>query len=223
MRLWQRLLNVSFVMLLATTLCYTATVTSAGPIPAFAEDITPLETGDAAPSFSVRTVDDEAYEFDANSLTAPTMLISFRGGWCPYCNMHLSELRNAVPQIRAMGFDILFLSNDRPDLLYSTLEGKTQDDIDGLDYTILSDASLDAARAFGTAFRAPAKLASYLEGKGSGYKGSSIEQFDALAVPSVYIVDTGGEIAFDYVNPNYKVRISAEELLAVANGLASRR
>ena len=76
MRLWQRLLNVSFVMLLATTLCYTATVTSAGPIPAFAEDITPLETGDAAPSFSVRTVDDEAYEFDANSLTAPTMLIS---------------------------------------------------------------------------------------------------------------------------------------------------
>lgn len=219
MRLWQRLLNVSFAMLLATTLCYTAPASSSDTIPAVAEDITPLAKGDAAPSFTVRTVDDEAYEFQPDSLTAPTMLISFRGGWCPYCNMHLSELRHVVPEIRAMGFDILFISNDRPDLLYSTLEGKTQEDIDGLDYTILSDASLVAARGFGTAFRAPAKLVPYLEGKGADYEGSSIERFDALAAPSVYIVDAEGQIAFDYVNPNYKVRISADELLAVASEL----
>ena len=35
--------------------------------------------------------------------------------------MHLSELRHVVPEIRALGVDVLFLSGDRPELLYDSL------------------------------------------------------------------------------------------------------
>jgi peroxiredoxin len=133
--------------------------------------------------------------------------------------MHLSELRHVIPQIKQAGFDVLFLSNDRPDQLYASLKRETQDDIAGLDYMILSDADLDAARALGTAFMIPDNLIGYLDEKGRDYQDSSIAKYRALAVPAVVLVDASGEIRFIYANPNDKIRLSAEELKAAADEL----
>lgn len=189
---------------------------------ALPEDATatdPLQSGDRAPAFTVRTVEGEPYAFDPDNLERPTILISFRGGWCPYCNLHLSELRHAVPELRSMGFDVLFISNDAPDALYDSLQQETRADIESLDYTILSDADLQAARALGTAFRVDRGLTDYLDRNGTDYAGSSIGLHNALAVPAVYLVDRDGTIVYDYVNPDYKVRLSPEELLAAARSL----
>jgi peroxiredoxin len=65
----------------------------------------------------------------------------------------------------------------------------------------------------GIAFKAPersaARLFDYSGGLNEGY----------LPVPSVFIVDTSGKIAFEYINPDYKTRISADLLLAVLEQL----
>jgi peroxiredoxin len=103
--------------------------------------------------------------------------------------------------------------------LYASLKRETQDDIAGLDYMILSDADLDAARALGTAFMIPDNLIGYLDEKGRDYQDSSIAKYRALAVPAVVLVDASGEIRFIYANPNYKIRLSAEELKAAADEL----
>ena len=220
MKFSQKLLYLTFTALLVSTLVLShATRVVAedyNQLPATAEETTPLKTGDRAPAFTVRTVDDEPFDFDPDNLDRPTILISFRGGWCPYCNMHLSELRTVIPQIREAGVDILFLSNDAPDKLYSSLKQDTQDDIASLDYTILSDADISAARALGTAFRIGESLTSYLDGVGNDYSGSSIGTHNALAVPAVYVVDRSGMIVFDFVTADYKIRLSAEDLLAAA-------
>jgi peroxiredoxin len=185
-------------------------------LPASADLTTPLKKGDRAPTFTVRTVDDKPYVFDPDNLDRPTILISFRGGWCPYCNMHLSELRTVIPEIRESGYDVLFLSNDRPELLYSSLKMETQEDIDGLDYVILSDAEINAAIALGTAFRIDKGLTDYMDEKGRDYQGSSIGIHNALAVPAVYVIDRSGDIVFDFVERDYKIRLPADELLAAA-------
>lgn len=220
MNFGQKLLYLTFTALLVSTLVLShATRVAAADydqLPATAEETTPLKTGDRAPAFTVRTVDDEPFDFDPDNLDRPTILISFRGGWCPYCNMHLSELRTVMPQIREAGVDILFLSNDAPDQLYKSLKQETQDDIAGLDYTILSDADISAARALGTAFRIDQRLTSYLDRVENDYSGSSIGIHNALAVPAVYVIDQSGMIVFDFVTPDYKVRLSAEDLLAAA-------
>ena len=186
-------------------------------LPASAEETTPLKTGDTAPSFVVQTVDGEAYSFDPASLERPTVLISFRGGWCPYCNLHLSELRHVVPQLNEEGVDVLFLSGDAPSELYSSLKDETQEAIDGLGYTILSDANIEAGLAFGTAFRTRDGLGSRLESRDYKVAQGSIGQHNALSVPFVYVVNTSGEIVFDFVEPDYKVRLPADDLLAAAN------
>lgn len=205
---------------LAFSMCNVGNAADVTSLPASADDATPLATGDQAPAFTVQTVDGDDFIFDPGKLERPAVLISYRGGWCPYCNTHLSELRTVIPGIREMGLDVLFISNDRPDQLYSGLQMETKEDIEGLDYVILSDAELQAALAFGTAFRTTQGLHDYLDGKERDYAGSSIDKYNALGIPFVYVVDTSGMIVFDFVEPNYKVRISADDLLAAAEAAA---
>ncbi len=220
MRIGQKVVYATFVALLVMTMVCSqpmrVVAAEYDALPASAAETTPLKSGDRAPAFTVQTVDGEDYSFDPDQLERTTVLISFRGGWCPYCNMHLSELHTVIPQIREAGVDVLFLSNDSPQQLYSSLKQETQEDIAGLDYTILSDAEISAARALGTAFRTDKGLTDYLDRKDYDYSGSSIGKHNALAVPAVYVVDQSGQIVFDFVNADYKIRISAEDLLAAA-------
>lgn len=210
------LLGVSFVMSHATRVA----AADYADLPATADAVQPKRAGERAPAFTLRTVEDEPYAFNPDALQRPAVLISFRGGWCPYCNLHLSELRDVIPEINAMGYDVLFLSGDRPDQLYAGLEADTQDDIAGRDYVILSDAAMEAALALGTAFRIDSGLTNYLDRKGRDYSGSSIGRHNALSVPAVYVIDTDGNIVFDFVNADYKVRLPADRLLAEARKAA---
>jgi peroxiredoxin len=188
-----------------------------------AEAIKPLGVGQSAPRFVVRTVANEMFEFDPRKLERPVVLISFRGGWCPYCNMHLSELKDVVADIDALGVDVLFLSGDRPDLLYSTLSLETQEAIAGLNYQILSDADAQAAIAFGIAFKAGQNTIDRRHEKGQDIADSSMTRHGVLPVPSVFAIDREGMIAFAYSNPDYKIRLPANELLQVATSLAASK
>ena len=191
------------------------------PVAETAEDIEPLLAGEAAPRFTVQTVNDEDFVFDPQALERPAIIITFRGGWCPYCNLHLSELRHVVPEIDELGVDVLFLSGDRPELLFESLDADTQSDIDGLGYTILSDANANAALAFGIAFKAPERYLEMLPEHGVDIDASSMDRHGVLPMPAVYAVDRAGEIAFAFVEADYKVRLPADELLAVAKDMAA--
>ena len=215
-------LRALFAMLLvASVICSTSIRYGHAdtPIAMDAESIEPLGEGDAAPRFLVRTVEGDSFDFDPRNLDRPAILISFRGGWCPYCNIHLSELRHVVPEISEMDVDVYFLSGDRPEALYEGLAGDTQTDIDGLGYQILSDADANAAIALGIAFRADPNYVQRLKDANKDIEESSIEREGVLPVPAVFAVDTDGQIAYAYVNANFRVRLPAEDLLNVATEL----
>lgn len=186
------------------------------PIAPAAADIQPLQKGDGAPRFTVQTVDNQRFDFDPRELERPVILISFRGGWCPFCNIHLSELRHAIPAISEMGVDVLFLSGDRPELLLRSLSDETQDAIGGLGYTILSDANAQAAIALGIAFKASPRTIQRRLDRGDDIERSSMERHGVLPVPAVFAINRDGLIEYAYANPDYKVRLSAAELIAAA-------
>ena len=189
-------------------------------IAASAVQINPVKTGERAPSFVVRDADNAEFAFNPDALERPALIITFRGGWCPFCNMHLSELRTVVPEISAMGIDVLFLSGDRPEMLYASLKADTQETIADLDYRIYSDADMQAAIALGIAFKASDRTINGRLQKGQDIAESSMLTHGALPVPAVYAIDTTGMIRFDFVEPNYRVRLPSDELLAVAKELA---
>ena len=192
------------------------------PIAASADQIKPLATGASAPRFVVQTVDGENFVFEPRDLDNPAIIITFRGGWCPYCNMHLSELRHVIPEIREMGVDVLFLSGDRSELLFDSLKAETQQQIEDLDYAIYSDADAYAAVALGIAFRASDYTINRRKEKGQDIAGSSMLNHGVLPVPAVFAIARDGVIAFAYANPDYKIRVPADELLAVAKTISVR-
>lgn len=183
------------------------------------ELVAPLQVGERAPTFTVLSVDNEKFAFDPAALDKPTVIITFRGGWCPYCNLHLSELHKVIPQISAMGVDVLFLSGDRPELLYASLAADTRDAIAGLDYRIYSDANADAAIALGIAFQAEATTINRRLEKGEDIRESSMLKRGVLPVPAVFVIDRSGIIRYSFAEANYKVRLPADTLLAVVQEL----
>lgn len=179
-------------------------------IHASAQEVQPLLVGMMAPGFTVRDVENRRFSFEPGEQANPIVLTFFRGGWCPYCNLHLSELRMAEKQLKEMGFDIWFISIDKPELLLASL-----DDPD-IAYTIYSDSALDATRAFGLAFRVDDELNAKYLGYGIDLEKASGESHHVLPAPATYIIGTDGIINFAYINPDYKVRLHPDVLLAAA-------
>jgi peroxiredoxin len=58
------------------------------------------------------------------------------------------------------------------------------------------------------------------KGYGIDLEGASGETHHLLPVPAVYIVDKKGKILFEYVNPDHRVRIDAQTVLAAAQAQA---
>ena len=173
-----------------------------------------LPAGARAPDFTAMRADGTRYTFNSSQLRQPHVLIFYRGGWCPYCNTQLADLRLVEPKLRRAGFDVIFISTDRPALLYSSLKNPD------IEYTLLSDPELMAAQAFHIAFHLDdQKYAEQLKW-GIDLEKTTGNKAHALPVPSVFIVDTSGVIRFVYSNPDYKVRLGAEDLWKAAVPLA---
>ena len=175
-----------------------------------ANDVQPLLPGMQAPAFEVFSVEGQPVRFDPENMQKPLVLSFFRGGWCPYCNLHLAELRKVESELKEMGFDIWFISIDRPELLYDSLE---QPDIA---YTILSDSGLEATRAFGLAFRVTDETVVRYKTYNIDLEAASGESHHVLPAPSTYIIASDGMIRFQYTNPDYAVRLHPSVLLAAA-------
>ena len=147
----------------------------------------------------------------------PAILIFYRGGWCPFCNLQLSELRTMQKQVEALGYRVIAISPEVPTELKATMTK------DKLDYTLLSDSKADALRAFGIGYRLDDTTYTKYKGFGLDLEKRSGETHHALPVPSVFIVDGDGVLQFSYSHPDYRVRVPGSVVLEAAKAIAERR
>lgn len=103
-----------------------------------------------------------------------------------------------------MGYQIVAISPDDYQNLRSTEEKDT------INYQLYSDQDGKLIQEIGIAFKTSLMIKGYIATKNQKGKTSEV-----LPVPTVMIVNTKGDILFEYINPNYKQRISGDMLLAV--------
>lgn len=175
-----------------------------------AEAIEPLSVNDRAPTATLRHPDGEAVTMASLYEDKPSILVFYRGGWCPYCNTHLGQIAKAEPELVAMGYQVLAISPDRPEAL-----GETVDNGD-YRYQLLSDSSMALSKAFGLAFKVDDQTVDRYRGFGIDLEEASGRSHRLLPVPAVYIVDTDGVIRFAHWNPDYTTRLQAGELIEAA-------
>jgi peroxiredoxin len=171
----------------------------------------PLQKGDPIPDVTVRT--EENQELKLRSLVAaqPTVLIFYRGGWCPYCTRHLSALVDIEADLKTAGIQMLAISMDQPSKIKQTPNR------DSLQYTLLSDSDAAAAEAFGIAFTVPDDLVKkYKESYKIDLEAASGRAHHKLPHPGVFVISTDGVIQFAHVNEDYKQRLDPQEVLAAS-------
>lgn len=190
--------------------------TRAQTIPASAKDVTPLLVGDEVPVLTLKTVDGEPYDLNAAIKKKPTALIFYRGGWCIYCNRQMTELKQIEADLLEMGFNMIAVSPDRPEKLKESLKEHK------VDYTLLSDSDMQAARGFGIAFRLGADILEKYQQFDIDLEEASGKSHYMLPVPSVFIIGTDGKIKYQYVNPDYQQRIDPKVLLAMAESVVEQ-
>jgi peroxiredoxin len=173
-------------------------------IPLVAEDISPILIGETLPNGNFQNVEGESVQLKAILEEKPTILVFYRGGWCPYCNIQLSGLVEIEEDILELGYQIVAVSPDDYKNLQSTIENNSTK------YKLLSDPNGEFIQEIGIAFKTSSSLKEYIIGKGQKGETSSV-----MPAPTVMIVNKQGVIKFEYINPNYKERISGEMLLSI--------
>ena len=177
-------------------------------IPLIAEDISPILIGEKLPNANFQNAEGKSVQLKALLEEKPTVLVFYRGGWCPYCNVQLSGLVEIEEDILELGYQILAISPDDYKNLQSTIENNSTK------YKLLSDPNGEFIQEIGIAFKTSSSLKEYIIGKGQKGETSSV-----MPAPTVMIVDKKGVIKFEYINPNYKERIGGDMLLSVLKTL----
>jgi peroxiredoxin len=176
-------------------------------IPSKAIDVSPLLIGEKAPNALLSDIAGKRDSLSHILSVKPTVVIFYRGGWCPYCNTHLAELQAIEKDILKLGYQIVAISPDSPENLAASMDKHK------LNYQLLSDADMNVSRAFGIAYSVPETSKERLSNASGGSNPG------LLPVPSVFVLNQQGEILFEYINPDYKKRLKGSLLLAVLKEL----
>jgi len=179
-------------------------------VTAVAAEIKPLMIGQSIPNAPLVAADGTAFDLQGAAKEQPLAIIFYRGGWCPYCNAHLGQLQQIDPRLRELGYRIIAISPDRLEKVSGSMEKHN------MTYTLLSDSSMAAAKAFGIAFEVDKPMLEKLASYNIDIEDASGEKHHLLPVPSVFLVGTDGIIDFAYANPDYTTRLDSEVLLAAA-------
>jgi len=175
------------------------------------------KAGDTAPDFTL--LDPDGKPVSSRDLLAkgPLVISFYRGVWCPYCNLELQALQQALPEIAARGASLVAISpQTAPNSRKSQRDNK-------LGFPILSDVKSEVADAFGIRFALPDYLVEVYAGFGNDLPKINDDPAWVLPMPARYVIGTDGVIAYSEVNPDYTHRPDPSELLPVLDRLVANK
>jgi peroxiredoxin len=171
-----------------------------------------LGVGDLAPSFELPDANGKPASLKSMLAQGPVVVTFYRGGWCPYCNIQLHEYQQILPEIKAMGAQLVAISPEKPDQSLSTAEKNK------LEFSVLSDAGSKAADTFGIAYELTPSIAPMAPMlKKHNAEGTK------LPLSATYVINRDGKIAYAFVNEDYRVRAEPTEILAALKSLSSTK
>ncbi|MFC3033498.1 peroxiredoxin-like family protein [Pseudoalteromonas fenneropenaei] len=203
MRLFHVVVATLFCLISPLTVAASATNIFDAP-----EQVSPLLPGLSLPAATLKNSQNESITIKTLTEGKLSVLVVYRGGWCPYCSRQLAGLQKLEAKLAALNAQVIAISPDAPEqLAKSTIPNPF--------YTLLSDDSLAFSQALGLAYYLDDKTAlAYRNKMGVNFVALDGTEKVALPVPAVFVVDKNGLVQFQYANPNYKVRLNEAVLLA---------
>jgi peroxiredoxin len=171
------------------------------------------KAGEVAPEFTLTDPDGKPVSSRDLLAKGPLVVSFYRGVWCPYCNLELQALQEALPEIAARGASLVAISpQTAPNSRKSQRDNK-------LSFPILSDVRSEVADAFGIRFALPDDLVALYKSFKNDLPTFNDDPSWVLPMPARYVIGRDGVIACAEVNPDYTQRPDPSELLQVLDRL----
>jgi peroxiredoxin len=142
----------------------------------------------------------------------PAVIVFYRGGWCPYCNLGLRHWQGMLPALADAGARLVAISPERPDNALSTAERN------GLAFPVLSDTEGAAARAFGLEFELPSDLQALYAAAGNVLPELNAGTGWRLPIPGTFVADAAGRILLAHADADYRRRLEPALALDALRG-----
>ena len=175
-----------------------------------------LKAGDVAPLFVLK--DPGGRSVSAAELLAqgPLIVSFYRGVWCPYCNMELQALQEALPAFRDLGANLVAISPQ------NAVNSRKSVRMNGLDFPILSDAGNETAAGFGLRYALPDYLIELYKSLKNDLPAFNGDASWTLPMPGRFVIGQDGVIRYAEVNPDYTHRPEPADMLPALRGRAAQ-
>jgi peroxiredoxin len=167
-----------------------------------------LQLNDKAPDFSAKDQHSKLITLSAELKKGAVVMVFYRGQWCPYCNRQLKGLQDSLSFIKEKGAILIAVSPEKPENISKTVE-KTK-----ASYSVLFDDGLKIMKSYDVIYNVDSSTV-------EKYKKNGIDFYDVnggngatLPVPTVYIINKEGIIVFKHFDPDYRKRVTVQEILS---------
>ena len=166
------------------------------------------QPGDRMPDGELLDVAGQPTTLAENLGADPAVIVFYRGGWCPYCNIALRTYQaQLVPALAERGIPLVAISPQTPDGSLSTQETKE------LTFTVLSDPGNQIAGRLGI-LTAPTDGARAAQLQlGLDLTKVNGDGTTALPMPTVIVADAAGVIRWIDVHRDYTTRTEPDHIL----------
>lgn len=166
-----------------------------------------LQAGDKLPDFELPNQHGVTKSIYSYLEHGPLVLNVYRGGWCPYCNLEMKALVDALPEIHARGAHLVGMSPETPE---KTVETGSKN---GANFDILSDLGNRVSSVLGLVFELPESLRPLYQQFGIDIPAFNGDTTFKLPLPATYIVRKDGMVAYGFAKADYTLRMEPSAIL----------
>lgn len=172
-----------------------------------------LTVGEMAPDFELPDLHGRRVSLARLLSHGPAVLVFYRGGWCPYCNLQLRAFQRVLPRIQDAGASLIAISPQSLDRMEST---SVQEE---LGYPLLSDLGNRTARLFGLAWRIPTEVVQLYARRGIDFTQLNGTAEAELPLAASFVVGADGIVRLAQVDIDFRQRADPEDILATLERL----
>ena len=165
-----------------------------------------LQVGDTAINFTLTNASGKNITLFDELKKGPVILMWYRGGWCPYCNMALHYMQESLSEFKKYGANLLALTPEVPDHSITTKEKNE------LQFEVLSDIDNEVARQYKVVYKLTDDVAEIYE---NSFELSKYNDNDKAELPlaATYIIGRDKVIKYAFLDADYRNRAEPNDLI----------
>jgi len=173
--------------------------------------------GDQVPNFALLNTANQLIEL-GQLLTRGSVVVSFfRGAWCPFCNLELQGLEQALPAIESLGASLIVISPQKQRYSSAMVEQYT------LTFDVLNDQNNQVARQFGLVYQLPEYLRPVFTQGGYPLPRYNGDDSFELPIPATFVVNQAGKITYAFASPDYTQRADPIKIVTILRNAVSSK